>query len=980
MFDKIGNFSVKYRIWVILAWAVIAVMMFLFAPSLAETGTMTESNFLPQDSESLRSRELIKEYFPESVSASTASLVFYNPATLRDSDLEYSRNVQEWLQSGETPFKVATVTSIYTNPELESRLISPDRTTMLLNVGLEQVAFESESMDTTNAIRNYVNSAPEGLEIFVSGQVGIYSDLFEALDRSISLTTLVTVILVIVLLVLIFRSPVAALVPLLTIGIGYLVSRGFIGLIAQAGVAIWSQIDVFLIVLIFGIGTDYCLFLVSRFREELVSKNSRSAAMRFAVSKIGAVITASAFAVIVGMAAMAVARYQMIQTMGPILGIAIFFTLLAALTLAPALASLFGRKLFWPRHENLAQTVKSSKPGIWEKVANLSTRRPVPVICVVLVLMLIPFAALPSLTRSFDQASEIPADSESIKGYNILREHYDIGEMDPLNVLIVTPEGKSISSPAVLSALAKVGNDLQKVEGIAKIQNIVQPDGTGQVPEGFTVAGQLASVGEGITTSFTGSGNDPSIIFSDQVDAGFSSVGSYLSELQGEFPWVRDNSAYQGLNTDLAALQQTIGEARSSALVENQLKTISFQIKQLGQMLTADPAALTPESGKQVSIIKAYLDELAVEYPETRTQSSYQSAYQIAAGLESQLGAMGSLPAEQREQMTATLPGYIQQLSADFETLAGGFAGSSKYLMAQSLAQASGENSPLTALTGLFQSFSAHLGELSAGFQRNGNPICFSEALMANSIEMQNLKGTFVSGNGQATRMYLMLEDYPQSDPALNTVKRAREAVKASLEGSELSDAEVVIGGTSAEMADVRQILDQDFNIVIAVVLAATFLVLLLLLRSLIAPIYLLLTVLLSFGTTLGIVTWIFQGAMGKEGISFMIPIMVFVLLISLGSDYNIFLMSRIREESEGRPTREGARLAAIATGGVITACGIILAGTFAALVVTPIQSMLQIGVAVAIGVLIDTFIVRALLVPAVASLLGRWNWWPTRR
>jgi RND superfamily putative drug exporter len=237
----------------------------------------------------------------------------------------------------------------------------------------------------------------------------------------------------------------------------------------------------------------------------------------------------------------------------------------------------------------------------------------------------------------------------------------------------------------------------------------------------------------------------------------------------------------------------------------------------------------------------------------------------------------------------------------------------------------------------------------------------------------------FFSQDLRATKLYIVLGAYPQSDKALTTVVEARKTITLSLVGTTLNKAEAVIGGTSAELSDVRQILDEDFNRVLIVVIVAIFVVLALLLRSLIAPLYLLLTVLLSYGTTLGIVSWIFQSVLGQDGISFMIPIIVFVLLVALGSDYNIFLMSRVREESATQPTRYGARLAAIATGGVITACGIILAGTFGVLVITPIRTLMQIGAAVAIGVLIDTFLVRALLVPAIASLLGRWNWWPTR-
>jgi RND superfamily putative drug exporter len=276
--------------------------------------------------------------------------------------------------------------------------------------------------------------------------------------------------------------------------------------------------------------------------------------------------------------------------------------------------------------------------------------------------------------------------------------------------------------------------------------------------------------------------------------------------------------------------------------------------------------------------------------------------------------------------------------------------------------------------------FITGLHTLSAAFERKGNPAFFAPSLTESSPELKGLQSLFFSENTRATRFYIVLDAYPQSDAALTTVSEVREVLESSLGGTALERSETAIGGTSAELADVHQVLDEDFNRVMLVVIAAIFIVLVLLLRSLIAPVYLLATVLLSYGTTLGIVSWIFQGILGQDGISFMIPVIVFVLLVALGSDYNIFLMSRVREESERLPTRDGVRLAAIATGGVITACGIILAGTFGVLVITPIRTLAQIGAAVAIGVLVDTFLVRAFLVPAIASLLGRWNWWPSRR
>lgn len=125
--------------------------------------------------------------------------------------------------------------------------------------------------------------------------------------------------------------------------------------------------------------------------------------------------------------------------------------------------------------------------------------------------------------------------------------------------------------------------------------------------------------------------------------------------------------------------------------------------------------------------------------------------------------------------------------------------------------------------------------------------------------------------------------------------------------------------------------------------------------------------------------TRIFQDLQELEGVSFIVPLIVFFLLVALGADYNMFLMSRVGEESETKPPREATQTAPGATGAVITACGIILAGTFAALIVSPLRIMVQVGAAVAIGILLDTFVVRTLLMPAIATLIGRNNWWPSR-
>ncbi|HVX57947.1 MAG TPA: MMPL family transporter, partial [Candidatus Saccharimonadales bacterium] len=145
------------------------------------------------------------------------------------------------------------------------------------------------------------------------------------------------------------------------------------------------------------------------------------------------------------------------------------------------------------------------------------------------------------------------------------------------------------------------------------------------------------------------------------------------------------------------------------------------------------------------------------------------------------------------------------------------------------------------------------------------------------------------------------------------------------------------------------------------------------------APLYLLATSVLTYFSTLGIATIVFQNLLGQQGVGASVPFYLFVFLIALGVDYNIYLMARVREEMRHDNLHDGTVRALARTGGVITSAGIILAGTFAALMTLPLQVLFQVGFAVSLGVLIDTFIVRSLTVPAIVLLLGRWNWWPSR-
>ncbi len=227
------------------------------------------------------------------------------------------------------------------------------------------------------------------------------------------------------------------------------------------------------------------------------------------------------------------------------------------------------------------------------------------------------------------------------------------------------------------------------------------------------------------------------------------------------------------------------------------------------------------------------------------------------------------------------------------------------------------------------------------------------------------------SGNGW-TELSVVLQDTPDSEAARGTVERMRAAL-------EDVQRESYVGGTAAEALDEGDAATRDRWVIFPVILVLVLGALLLLLRSLVAPVLLVLTVLGTYLASIGVSWWLFKGVFDFSGVDVGMPLLAFLFLVALGVDYNIFLVTRTWEETAGHGSRDGMLRALAATGGVITSAGILLAAVFAVLGVLPLVVLAQLGVVICIGVLLDTLVVRTVLVPALALLLGDRFWWPRK-
>lgn len=225
---------------------------------------------------------------------------------------------------------------------------------------------------------------------------------------------------------------------------------------------------------------------------------------------------------------------------------------------------------------------------------------------------------------------------------------------------------------------------------------------------------------------------------------------------------------------------------------------------------------------------------------------------------------------------------------------------------------------------------------------------------------------------GDLAYMEGTLEAAPDSPAAQDTVEAVRDSVHA------VPDANALVGGNTAIALDAQEAASRDSAVIMPLVLAAVLVILMILLRAFVAPLVLIATVVLSFAAALGLSSLIFEHVLGFAGADTAFPLFVFVFLVALGIDYNIFLMTRVHEEARQHGTRRGALIGLAATGGVITSAGLVLAGTFAVLATLPVVAFAEIGITVALGVLLDTLIVRSILVTALNLDIGRFMWWPS--
>ncbi len=413
--------------------------------------TRTRPSSYPSSYESIQAQDLAEETFGQQADV-TATIVITRSdgQPLSQADQETVGTIADDLQAAQ----VDHVTDVTTGTEF----VSPNDAVQLINVDLEGNPNDPELTQAIRDIRDELEPLVNGTDLSagVTGELAQFADSEDAFERALQIVGIATFVLIIALLLLIFRSPIAALLPLITVGLVGSVAPGLIAWVAEAfDLQVDPSLQTILLVVLYGIGTDYILFLLFRYRERLREGDDKKQAMVFAVSRVGEVIASAAGVVIVAFTALLLATLGFFTSLGPALAIAVALMLVAALTLIPAIVSLLGPKVFWPSKS----WQRKPEGAIFQRLGRFVGRRPGLTALASGGLLVALAAGTLGLKVNFDQTGQLPQDTESAEAFRDLQEGFPAGAINPTNVFLRSTDGEQIDVDAATDFAETAGRD-----------------------------------------------------------------------------------------------------------------------------------------------------------------------------------------------------------------------------------------------------------------------------------------------------------------------------------------------------------------------------------------------------------------------------------------------------------------------------------------------------------------------------------------
>ncbi|MCY8276230.1 MMPL family transporter [Bacillus inaquosorum] len=872
-------------------WAIAAVILALtvalslFSPNLTELANQKGQAQLPADAVSERANAILKQAGEDN---NSISVVFTLDHALKKETEDQLRTMVDKIKKIDG---VEEVTSPLTaEKEVKDQLISKDKKTVLIPVTITGSDKKAEKIAD-----DIYKIVPDDLTAYITGASLINQDFAHSSEEGLKKTEVITVCLIIGLLLIVFRSVVTPFIPIVIVGFSYLISQSILGiLVYNVDFPISTFTQTFLVAILFGIGTDYCILLLTRFREELANGHDKKEAALIAYRTGGKTLFISGFAVLIGFSALGFAKFAIFQSaVGVAVGVGILMIILY--TLLPLFMVTLGEKLFWPSKKVLSH----SDNKLWAFLGRHSVVRPFLFI-VITVIITLPFILTYDDQISFDSTAEISSDYKSIKALKAIKDGFGEGKAFPINVVV--KGDKDLTTADTIPYLGNISKAIEKVDHVDSVMTITQP--TGEKIKDLYIDKQLGSVSDGLDKTVKGIAD---------VQRGLTDIENGLNQMAGQTGSASNSSSGGSLGDAADGLGK----------INQQLQLVSKQISQTGN---------TAQTVQQLTAISGQLGQI---------QTGLEQANQQLSGQQAQAG---------------TLAESLKKLAEGVKSA----------------------NDGLTKITDGITASSDMLEDMSKSSTVRDTGIFIPDQVMKDKDFKKSID-QYSFADGKGVQLSVVLDSNPYSEQAITTINQIKKAAANEVDGTPLEDAQIVYGGVTSMNADLKELSTTDFSRTMVIMIIGLFIVLTILFRSMIMPIYMIASLLLTYYTSISITELIFVNGLGNAGVSWAVPFFSFVILIALGVDYSIFLLDRFKEEVH-MGIEQGVIRSMSKMGSVIITAAIILAGTFAAMMPSGVNTLMQVASVIIIGLLLYGLVILPLFIPAIIATFGEGNWWPFGR
>jgi RND superfamily putative drug exporter len=905
---------------IILLWLGLAAALGAISPPLEEVATQHAVSMTPQAAPAFKAMMHIGQVFHEFDSDSTAMVVLEGQDKLGDGAHDYYNRIVGQLKADTA--HVENVQDFWSDPLTAAGSQSPDGKAAYVQVFLRGNQGTTPSIQSVTAVRKIVDQtpAPAGVKAYVAGNTAVTADTNTEGRKSLATMGLVSIGVIMLMLLLVYRSIVTTILCVVIVGIELFAASGVTATFGNLNIIGLTPYATSMITLLsIAAATDYVIFLLGRYHEARSIGQDRELAFYTAYRGVSHVILGSGLTIAGALLCLTATRLPYFQTMGLPCAIALLVVVFAALTLAPAvlvIGSKFG--LFDPKRELSTRN--------WRKIGTVVVRWPKPIIVITCAIAVLGIIALMTYVPQYNDQKYTPADMPANIGYAAADRHFSQARMNP--ELLMVEADHDLRDPADMLVIDRIAKSIFHLRGIERVQTITRPLGApiehSSIP--FQIAMQNSATLQ--TAKFT---NDNTAQMLEQADELTKTIATM-------------EHMYGILQQVTATTHDLVGAT----------KQIQADTNELRDHIADFDDFLRP--------IRNYLywEPHCFDIP---VCWSIRSVFDTLDGIDELSNDLGPVV-----NATEHLDTLMPQMLADLPPTIASMKTMRDFMVASH-----------STMAGI----QAHMQESAQGSTligqyfdeaKNDDSFYLPPEVFQNPDFERGLK-MFVSPDGKAVRFIITHQGDPASVAGIQHVAGIKDTVGDAIKGTPLESSTVWLAGTASMYSDMQDGVMIDLLIAGISALILIFAIMLVITRSVIAALVIVGTVAASLGTACGLSVLIWQDIAGF-GIQWVVLPLSVVILLAVGSDYNLLVVSRLKEEIHAG-LNTGIIRGMGATGRVVTAAGLVFAFTMASMIVSNLRVVGQLGTTIGLGLLVDTLIVRSFMTPSIAAALGRWFWWP---